>query len=379
MFWGLIMEPHRRYTQVVKKPFHISMASLDLSTSSEEPAQIMCGFQGRNYLLCTLRKPDMLQCPLDLNFEIGDELSLATNGKCHIHLTGYLIETGIDDLEEEEDDDEEVEEEEQVEEKPTKKKSKRNKAESKNGPPSKKVKSDKQKPAKSDEDEDSDIDVNALLSNTFDSDEDDETFNNSDLEEDGEEEAEEEEDEEDEEGENEWEDEAGSSLSESEDETPQQSKANKGKVNGTPQKQEQQKDKKNKKNQQQQQAKPEKNASPKKESPKKVLQNGLIIEDLKEGQGAPVKSGKFVTVYYEGRLKSNNKVFDSTKQGQGFSFRLGGGEVIKGWDQGLLGMKIGGKRRITCPPNMAYGAKGSPPAIPGNSTLVFEVELKKVR
>lgn len=376
MFWGLIMEPHRRYTQVVKKPFHISMASLDLSTSSEEPAQIMCGFQGRNYLLCTLRKPDMLQCSLDLNFEAGDELSLATNGKCHIHLTGYLIETGLEDLEEEEDEEEVEEEEEVLDEKPTKKKNKRNKVELKNGPPTKKAKADKQK-AESDEEDDSDMDVNALLNNTFDSDDDDDTFNTSDQEEEEDEAVEEEEG-----GENEWEDAEDSSLSESEDETPQpqQSKINnKGKVNGTPQKQEEQKDKKNKKKKQQQQDKAEKTISPKKESPKKVLQNGLIIEDLKEGQGAPAKSGKFVTVYYEGRLKSNNKVFDSSNKGQGFSFRLGGGEVIKGWDQGLLGMKIGGKRRITCPPNMAYGAKGSPPAIPGNSTLVFEVELKKVR
>lgn len=65
------MEPQRRYTQKVKKAFHISMASLDVSTSSEEPAQVMVGFEGRNYLLCTLRKPDLLQCALDLNFEVS--------------------------------------------------------------------------------------------------------------------------------------------------------------------------------------------------------------------------------------------------------------------------------------------------------------------
>ncbi|CAK9800084.1 46 kDa FK506-binding nuclear protein [Anthophora plagiata] len=74
----------------------------------------------------------------------------------------------------------------------------------------------------------------------------------------------------------------------------------------------------------------------------------------------------------------NGKKFDSTTQGTGFKFRLGKGEVIKGWDIGIVGMKVGGKRRITIPPAMAYGAKGSPPVIPGNSTLVFEVELKNV-
>lgn len=84
-------------------------------------------------------------------------------------------------------------------------------------------------------------------------------------------------------------------------------------------------------------------------------------------------------MYYEGRLKSNNKVFDSSKSGQGFSFNLGRGEVIRGWDLGVAGMKVGSKRRITCPPAMAYGAKGSPPVIPANSTLIFDVELRNVK
>lgn len=70
------MEPQRRYTQKVKKAFHISMASLDISTSSEEPAQVMCGIDGRNYLLCTLRKPDVMQCSLDLNFNVSSIICL---------------------------------------------------------------------------------------------------------------------------------------------------------------------------------------------------------------------------------------------------------------------------------------------------------------
>lgn len=83
-------------------------------------------------------------------------------------------------------------------------------------------------------------------------------------------------------------------------------------------------------------------------------------------------------MYYEGRFKSTNKVFDKTTTGKGFEFQLGRSEVIKGWDIGVQGMKTGGKRRITCPPNVAYGSKGSPPAIPPNSTLVFDVELRGV-
>lgn len=105
---------------------------------------------------------------------------------------------------------------------------------------------------------------------------------------------------------------------------------------------------------------------------------GVTIEDLRPGKGPEAKTGRRVSVYYEGRLKSNNKVFDSTKAGDGFKFSLGRGEVIKGWDAGVLGMKVGGKRRITCPPHAAYGARGSPPTIPPNATLVFDVELRGV-
>ena len=83
-------------------------------------------------------------------------------------------------------------------------------------------------------------------------------------------------------------------------------------------------------------------------------------------------------MYYEGKLKSNGKMFDSQMKGKPFKFRLGSGEVIKGWDVGIAGMKVGGKRRLAIPPPMAYGAKGAPPDIPANSTLIFEVECKAV-
>ncbi|KAG5889481.1 hypothetical protein JTB14_026493 [Gonioctena quinquepunctata] len=386
MFWGLIMEPQRRYTQKVKKSFHISMASMDVSTSSEEPAQVMCGFEGRNYLLCTLRKPDLLQCPLDLNFEVGDELSLAANGKCHVHLTGYLTED-FSNLEEEEEDDEETEEVEVAEEKKQKKNQKRNKNEVQiNGPPTKKSKvaSPSKEEEESDEDDDSDIDVKALLDKSLaDSDDDDETFASDDAiealeEEDDDDDDEEDEDDDSEEPEEEQEEE-DSSMSDSDEveaKNQKHQKSKKAKQNGLPMKQEQKKEKDNKKQQQNESKSPKKEQqSPK----KKTLQGGVMIEEIREGQGPPAKNGKFVSVYYEGRLKQNNKMFDSTNKGAGFSFRLGSGEVIKGWDVGVAGMKVGGKRKITCPPAMAYGAKGSPPAIPGNSVLVFEVELKKVR
>lgn len=123
----------------------------------------------------------------------------------------------------------------------------------------------------------------------------------------------------------------------------------------------------------------EKDAKAKDEGGKIIkMQGGLMAQELKVGGGAEAKLGKKVQVYYEGRLKTNNKVFDAAKSGPGFKFMLGKGEVIKGWDLGVAGMKVGGKRRLVIPPGLAYGARGSPPVIPQNSTLVFDVELKNV-
>jgi FKBP-type peptidyl-prolyl cis-trans isomerase len=106
----------------------------------------------------------------------------------------------------------------------------------------------------------------------------------------------------------------------------------------------------------------------------------LKVEDLIEGKGAAAKSGDKVSVRYVGVLFKNNKEFDSSwKRGKApFELTLGQGQVIPGWDQGLLGMKVGGRRRLTIPPDLAYGAQGQPPTIPANSTLVFDVDLTKI-
>ena len=86
-----------------------------------------------------------------------------------------------------------------------------------------------------------------------------------------------------------------------------------------------------------------------------------------------------VGMYYEGKLSSNNKQFDAQTSGKPFKFKLGAGQVIKGWDVGVMGMKVGGKRRLTVPAAMAYGKEGSPPDIPPHSTLIFEVDCKFVK
>ena len=115
-----------------------------------------------------------------------------------------------------------------------------------------------------------------------------------------------------------------------------------------------------------------------------VGQSSVMKQDVKAGTGAEATPGKRVAVHYtgwlydEGKSDHKGKQFDSSRGGEPFSFRLGGGEVIPGWDQGVAGMKVGGQRTLTIPPDLGYGSQGAGGVIPPNATLLFDVELLNV-
>ena len=131
---------------------------------------------------------------------------------------------------------------------------------------------------------------------------------------------------------------------------------------------------------------PKETESPAKTKPKVTVPQGpppkkLETKDLEEGTGPAAKAGDAVTVQYVGVNYKSGKEFDASwEHGEPvtFVFTLGAGEVIQGWDQGIAGMKVGGRRELIIPPSLGYGAEGAPPAIPPNETLIFVVDLEAV-
>ena len=106
----------------------------------------------------------------------------------------------------------------------------------------------------------------------------------------------------------------------------------------------------------------------------------LVVQDLIVGKGKKAKAGDVVAVQYVGVLFKNGKEFDASwsRPGEAFQFPLGGGQVIPGWDQGVVGMKVGGRRKLIIPAELGYGAQGFPPDIPANAALIFDIDLAKV-
>jgi len=110
-----------------------------------------------------------------------------------------------------------------------------------------------------------------------------------------------------------------------------------------------------------------------------ITASGLRITDLEVGTGTEASAGQTVVVHYRGTLEDGSQFDASYDRGTPFSFPLGAGRVIKGWDEGVQGMKVGGKRKLVIPPDLGYGARGAGGVIPPNATLIFEVELLEVK
>jgi len=124
---------------------------------------------------------------------------------------------------------------------------------------------------------------------------------------------------------------------------------------------------------------PKKKTRPQVEAPSGAPPKQLETNDLEEGTGPTAKAGDAVTVQYVGANYKTGKEFDASwDRGEPFPFTLGAGEVIPGWDQGIEGMKVGGRRELIIPPDLGYGSQGAPPTIPPNETLVFVVDLEAV-
>jgi len=436
VFWGLVIKPGKRYETTVQEPFRITKACVEPATAKDGKITSVYVENDINeeFIIANLNLKSFNE-GLDLSFNEGEKICFKVDGSGTVHLTGNLLDDpppGADmfDMDDSEDDSEAMEDSEEetveagdkikeVSEKEAAK-LKRKKEQAENG---------KKKKAKVSENGDSTIDTTVGDlddTNNFaeeeDSEDDDDDDDESDDDSDeattdvttdfadttaADDDSDDDDDDSDEESEEESKPEPKKSKQKEETpkkegkskevKTPKQEvktpksekKAEAGKTpkqeTKTP-KQEAKTPKQDAKTPKQETKTPKQEAkAPKDDSktpgktPKRTIKGGIQVEDIKEGSGPECKPGSSVGMYYEGRLKSNNKKFDGLKAGDPFKFKLGGGQVIKGWDLGILGMKVGGKRKLTIPPKLAYGESGAPPDIPPNSTLVFDIECKFVK
>ena len=409
MFWGLTLEVGKRYSQTVEKSFHISMAALTGSSNtkghdhspkevckkSDGQVTVMVEVEKASYPICTLQPGMIPQQALDYIFTEGEEVLFYTEGDLDVHLTGYLID----------------------EPSPFEYGSDEESASGSNAVSSDNEQDNKKKRKKSDNESSEEEDLGTLISELDDLNEDNDEMVNIWLQRSDRNKRKKESAEDDGAA-------VGSSLTgmlldngdseESEDDdwmpgdkqkmkkkqkaerkSKQESKNDKSKKEDTDSKESSKKlntsisKQKNLKRKSCDSSEAEdKNDdsklnsapdTPFEESPeKRKLPSGLIVEDIVKGGGKKAKRGRQVSVHYKGCLQKTMKEFDSCLKGKPFKFRVGQGEVIKGWDMGVEGMQIGGKRRLTVPPSLGYGSKQMGSSIPPNSTLIFVVELLEV-
>lgn len=380
-FWGLVVEPNKLYSQTVPAGFKLSMASLGpqeevKGSSNESPSAnkkatkssaattLMIRLDEKDdYALCSLTPNHLNQQSLDLLFAEGENIALRVVGDQAVHLTGYYLPEECfnddDDMERDEEyddvdseDDEELDSEEFGD-------SEDSEDDSDEEDRIKEITSEDE--AEMEGRHDHITDAKELTSDDGMSD--------------------------------------VSSEDEEEEEEPPQKSNNKRTVQAREEdtkkaKVESRKDSpkpnpeiaKKPEQSKKDSPNPTKNVEQKPESKKpetkqpekKTLPSGLIIEDIKVGEGIKAQQGRRVGITYKGTLLTTGKTFDTNKGKALFHFTLGKGEVIKGMEQGVQGMALGGERRITIPSALGYGPKGAPPAIPGDATLVFEIKLEKV-
>ncbi|KAL1914845.1 uncharacterized protein VTP21DRAFT_7937 [Calcarisporiella thermophila] len=359
-FWGLLVEAGKTYRQVVEVPFRVSMASYGEEVKGKRSC-VKVKVDESEYVLCCLVPGSHEQQQLDITFSEGEEIIFSVSGDCPVYLTGNYTpldedlalgmdsdeELDEDEENEMEEEDEEEEDEEVEEEDEEMEEIKKEKATAKKG------KKEGRRVSFADEQVNGNLKEEKAQEVNQKKQKQESTPNGAEK--------------------------AAKKLKANngvavEKSTPEPKKQ---KQQETPQSAQKQKGKQETPKPAQKEEKQKTPESAKKASVQK-LPNGLIIEDKVVGNGPNAKPGQRVSMRYIGRLK-NGKMFDSNTSGKPFTFKLGAGEVIKGWDLGIKGMAVGGERKLTIPAALAYGSRGAPPDIPPNATLTFEVKLLSIK
>jgi len=393
IFWGLVVRPGKRYETEVQRPFRITKACLQLSTAGGKVSSVMVECEnGENFIIANLTQKQF-NVSLELAFNEGEKICFKVDGPGTVHLTGNLVP----EQDESDDDygDEDIDELEAVAMEAQRIK------EGIRALPSGGLEQDtsdsEEELSGNKEDNKSKINKNVITDKRKQKNEENKTNKKIKIEKIKEQSNEEVESDEDDEQSSEEEDDDSDDDIDPKELTEEESK----KLALAKKLYEAAQQKVDKEVKEAKKVKPGIESASKvknntKEPPKvadkasagekksakaavRMLKEGVKIEDLTIGSGKEARKGNFVGMYYAGRLQGSKKTFDSCLSGKPFRFRLGSGQVIQGWEKGVLAMREGGKRRLTLAPNMGYGSRGAPPDIPGNATLVFDIECKYVK